>query len=369
MSIPGAVSINEYSTESADSSECSVDSCRNPLWAISNPGSCDVVPTLTGVRVEPESISIVAGRRGHIRIVAEFSNGSEADVTESGMLVSGDESTAEVASSSGGVVRGVVAGETWVDGVYQGYMARSTVTVLASTDVASVDWDVVFVLDLSVENLQISSKSLPANQSRFLRQYSWSYLLSPGIYWRAFRAIGDGISIDVFDDLVKQAQLSLSLHNEWDDDAGEDRFALVVTGDGNPYTYRTWTDTYADALFPYAYSDCALGDAMERAQTLLASARTASRKLVVVVTAGGETSCSPPAKTVATAIKTAGNKVAVITPLDSVGRTGTTIYSACSYPQTAYANLQEMASPGCFFGGRTWATMSSAFSRVLDDAF
>lgn len=370
-SLPGSVDLTEYACDPvATDSTCTSDPCRNPLWAIDHPDDCDNAPTLTGVRTEPENISIVAGRRGHIRVVAEFSNGTEADVTDAASLVVEDTGVAEVVSEADGVVRGLVVGEAWVDGAYGGYTARSTVTVLDSTDVDSVSWDVVFVLDLSAANHVISSRSLTATQSRVVRTFSGSELTAPGFYWRSNRPIGDGASIDVLDDLVKQAQLSLSLTNDWDDDEGNDRFALVVTGDGHPYVSSSWSSAYIEAPFAYAYSDCALGDAMERAQTLLASARTASRKLVVVFSAGTETSCAPPAKTVATAIKAVvDDKVAVITPLEAVSRTGTAIYSACSFPQTAYANLQEAASPGCFYGGRAWADVAAAFSQILDDAF
>lgn len=369
MSLPGTVTVTEYTCAStATGSSCSVDPCRNPMWAILHPDDC-TEPTLTGVRVEPENISIVAGRRGHIRVVAEFSNGTEADVTPEATLTADDAGAAEVVSSSEGVVRGLVAGEAYVDGAYEGYTARSTVTVLASTDVDSVTWDVVFVLDLSAANHVMASRSLTADASRVVRTFSGSEMVVPGFYWQSLRPIGDGASIDVFDDLIKQAQLPLSLANDWDDDAGDDRFALVVTGDGHPYVYQGWTDTYTTAPFAYAFADCALGEAMQLAQTLLASARAGSRKLIVVFTAGTETSCSPTAKSIATLVKAAGHKVAVVTPLESVSRTGTTIYSACSFPQTAYANLQEMASASCFKGGREWPDVSAAFSQLLDDAF
>ena len=370
MSLPGSVEITEYACDPvATESTCSVDLCRNPLWAIDHPDDC-TAPTLTAVRTEPESISIVAGRRGHIRVVAEFSNGTEADVTDDASLVAEDTGVAEVVSESEGVVRGLVAGEAFVDGAYGGYTARTTVSVLDSTDVDSVTWDVVFVLDLSAANHVMASRSLTATASRVVRSFSGSEMVVPGYYWQVLRPIGDGASIDVFDDLLKQAQLPLSLSNDWDDDPGDDRFALVVTGDGHPYVYQGWTDTYITAPFATAHADCALGDAMELAQTLIGTARTASRKLVVVFTAGTETSCSPSAKSVATAIKAVvGNKVAVVTPLEAVSRTGTTLYSACSYPQTAYANLQESASPGCFYGGRLWADVAAAFGPILDNAF
>lgn len=369
-SLPGSVDITEYACDPVvTESTCSVDLCRNPLWAIDHPDDC-TAPTLTAVRTEPESISIVAGRRGHVRVVAEFSNGTEADVTADASLVAEDTGVAEVVSASDGVVRGLVAGEAFVDGAYGGYTARTTVSVLDSTDVDSVTWDVVFVLDFSAANHVMASRSLTAAQSRVVRSFSGSEMVVPGYYWQALRPIGDGASIDVLDDLLKQAQLPLSLSNDWDDDEGADRFALVVTGDGHPYTYSSWSSEYLTAPFAYAFPDCALGDAMELAQALIASARTASRKLVVVFTAGGETSCSPSAKSVATAIKAVvGNKVAIVTPLESVSRTGTTLYSACSYPQTSYDNLQEMASPGCFMGGRLWADVSAAFGPILDNAF
>lgn len=369
MSLPGTVTIAELRCDPvATDSTCTVDLCRNPLWAIDHPDDC-TAPTLTAVRTEPENISIVAGRRGHVRVVAEFSNGAEADVTDAASLIAEDTGVAEVVSEADGVVRGLAAGEAYVDGAYGGFTARTTVSVLDSTDVDSVSWDVVFILDLAAANHVLSSRSQVAAASRVTQSFSGSEMTVPGYYWRALRPIGDGASIDVFDDLLKQAQLPLSLANDWDDDPGDDRFALVVTGDGNPYTYQGWTDTYMTAPFAFAHADCALGDAMELAEALLGTARPASRKLVVVFTAGSETSCSPSAKSVATTIKAAGNKVSVVTPLESVSRTGTAIYSACSYPQLAYDNLQEMSSPGCFSGGRAWANVAAAFGPILDNAF
>lgn len=368
--LPGEVSISEFRCDpEASEATCSVDPCRNPLYAIDHPDDCASAPTLSGVRVEPENISIVAGRRGHVRVIALFSNGTEAEVTEEASLIAEDSGVAEVVSEEYGVVRGLAEGEAYIDGAYGGYTARATATILASTDVASVLWDVVFVLDLSAANHVLASRSLAADESRVVREFSGSPTVLPSYYYRWSRPIGDGASIDIFDDLILSAQLPLSLTNDFDEDEGDDRFALVVTGDGHPYTYSSFSGDLTSAPFAYAYPDADLGGALSRASSLLSSARASARKLVVIFSAGTESRCSPSARSVATTIKTGGAKVFVISPLESVSRTGTTIYSSCSYPETAYSYLQSLASPGCFAGGKLWSDVPAAFSKMLDDAF
>lgn len=367
MSLPGSVTINTYS-QPAETSPHATYPCRNPLWAIEHPDDC-VEPTLSSIRVEPSSIEIVAGRRGHLRVVAVFSNGTEAQVTESSALMSPDDTIAEVVSQSEGVVRGGTEGQVVLTAAYRGQSATASVTVRSSDPVATTPWDVIFVLDQSAANFVMASRSQSATSSRVVRRFSGSSLMVPGYYWQPDRPVGEGVSIDIFDDLIKQAQMPLSVANTWDDDEGQDRFALVVTGSGDPYTYQSWTDSYVTAPFGEAYPDCALGDALERAQVLLASARSEALKLVVIFTAGLETSCSPSLRSVATTLKASGVKIAVITPVASSSRTGTTIFSPCSYPQTSYANLQTVASDGSFYGGRSWADTSAAFARVLIDAF
>lgn len=79
MSLPGSVTITEYSctTSGSGTLDCTANPCDNPLYALDNPTDCDAV--LSSLRIEPPSQTVVKGRAGLVRLVAHFADGREAD--------------------------------------------------------------------------------------------------------------------------------------------------------------------------------------------------------------------------------------------------------------------------------------------------
>lgn len=368
-SVPGSVEIAEYgctvsgsgsgsnsgsTTSGSSSGACSNDSCENPLYAIDHQDTCGSL-TVVSLRLEPENARVPAGRKCLIRTVAVFSDGQEANVTTEASYAVEDEDIAEHVDD--GVFLGHEVGVIWVEAVWRGVSTRGTLTVFDGTCVNAQPWDVVIVIDNA-----IGCYLLPNSPQMSYSTIPGAYTKVPHRYW--YRPGQNIRSIDLFDDQVIALQLAMSLKNTFEPtDPGNDRVAIVNTGDGLPYVHTAWTDTMVvsgiDVSAPLA--DCKLGVAFQKAQQLFAAGRADARKLMVVYTHGAESSCAPPARSVAYALQAAGVEVAIITPVS----TASDARSVCSYPQRVFENLEDMASPCLFFGDVQWNMATSYLAQVL----
>lgn len=328
--LPGCVTLTEYTCPTTDPAEelaCS-QACQNPFYAMDNPDTCDA-PTVTSLRIEPATVRAGVGRRGVYRVVAVFSDGRQGDVTGEATPVIADGAVASFLVN--GIVGGVAAGSTTLTAAWKGKTATATLSVFASTCAADQTWDVVFVLDQAVASYWFASRpSAPGC----------------GMYWR--RTAGRSDYVAEYGTAALALMLGMSLKNPWDDDAGTDRISVVVTGEGSPRVAVTWTDTVpAVTGLCQATTDSRLGDSLRAARTMLNSARSGATKLVVLLTSGSESACSPSARTAATELTDAGILVAVSTPL----HTGMpwVMYSPCTYPEQMLDYLESLATTGLVF--------------------
>jgi glutamate N-acetyltransferase/amino-acid N-acetyltransferase len=147
-------------------------------------------------------------------------------------------------------------------------------------------------------------------------------------------------------------------------DTGVDRLSVVLTGDGDPLTATTWSNSASSLTFTGHFSDVRLGQALQRAGTLLSSAVVGATKLVIVVTTSGGYGWSPSALSAATTLKAGGALVAVVTPLAATATT----FSACTYPQKAFAMMQSMATSGLFYGSQNVSGIGNTLGGILPDA-
>ena len=349
MPIPGSSTVLTYdcaSTATGPVCASQTDATRNPL------ANLDANPPVS-VRTEPSSVSVVAGRRAKIRVVATFTDGQEADVTS---LTTFNSPNATIAESLGsGFIAGRAEGAAYVEFSWGAFSGRVEVTVSAIGGVDDAPWDVVLVIDQS-----LGSSFFPYQDFE-----AWSSASSATptrqLYWHPTTQT----SIDLFDEILAQAQCALSIRNAQDPtDTGEDRLAVVLTGDGDPITATTWSNSASAITFTGHFADVRLGQALQRAGTLLSSALVGSTKLVIVVTASGGNGCSPSALSAATTLKGSGALVAVVTPLAATATT----FSACTYPQKAFAMMQSAATSGLFYGGVSVSEMGNKLGEILADA-
>ncbi len=345
MSLPGTVTITTYGcsttgSASESSGSCSSDPCVDPFYALANPTECDV--TVAALRIEPTTVDIVAGRLGKIRVIATFSSGQEADITDEARVYTQNDEIAEYVSD--GVLKANVEGAVWVEGIWEGLSARGTVTVTEEACVGAQGWDVCVVLDQSVGTAYLPYRRPGLDPEQL-------YL----------RRVPLDNRVDYFDEILLSLQLSMSLQNEYQpDDPGNDRISIVLTSDGEPTVAQGWTSALTVLASHGQYSEARVGRALQRAQYLMTSARTTARKLVVLITNGGEWGCNPTALSVALQLQTAGIAVAVVTPVSA----NNGFFSACSYPQSAFAYLQSCASPCLFYGGLTFAGLTNALGDI-----
>ena len=349
MPIPGTSTVLTYdcpTTSTGPACASQTDATRNPL------ANTDANPAVS-VRLEPSSVTTLAGRRAKIRVIATFEDGQEADVTT---LCTFNSPNAAIAESLGlGFIAGRAAGAAFVEFSWGAFSGRVEVTVLAIGCVDDAPWDVVLVIDQS-----LGSSFFPYQDFE-----AWNSATSTSpirqLYWHPTTQT----SIDLFDEILAQAQSALSLRNSADTtDVGADRLAVVLTGDGDPLTATTWSNSASNLTFTGHFADVRLGQALQRAGTLLSSALEGSTKLVIVVSATGGNGCSPSALSAATTLKSGGALVAVVTPLAA----NATTYSACTYPQRAFAMMQSMSTSGLFYGGVSVSEMGNKLGEILADA-
>lgn len=333
--LPGCVTLTEWTCPETTETEATTcdQLCRNPLYAIDHEDECDAVPTLSQVRLEPSPVRAAVGRRGAYRVVAVFSNGQQADVTSEATAVISDSSVATVLSK--GVVKGVAAGTATVTVAWEGRTATGTIQTFASECASDDTWDVVLVLDQAVASFWFASRASAPGC---------------GVYWR--RSVGASDYVAEYAGIATALALGMSLKNPWDSDAGADRLSIIATGNGSPRVTTTWTDTLpVVSSLNQATTDSRLGESLRMARSLLNSARSGAKKLVVLFTAGSESVCAPNARTAATELTDSGAYVAVVTPLHS--GLPWTVFSPCTYPEDAQTYLESIATEGLYFSDPT----------------
>jgi len=326
-SLPGCVTLTEWPCETEEDDACVINSCDNPFFAIENQDDCGAL-TVTSVRVEPASLQVAEGRRGLFRVVAVFSDGREGDVTASADLQMQDSTIASILTP--GVVGGLNADTTVLNVAWKGLTASAVVEVTENS-CSGISWDVVLVMDQATAAFWFSSRP---------------YAAGCGIYWRP--SSGSSGYVAEYGSAALALMLAMSLKNPWDSDAGGDRIAIVVTGDGEPVVYTTWTDTIPSVTgLCQMKVDSRLGEALEVAQSVLESARSDASKMVVLYTAGSEAGCSPSARSMMNSL--GGDNVfrAVVTPVNI--SMPWTMFSPCTYPETAYDYLESLPTSGLFF--------------------
>lgn len=85
-----------------------------------------VAPTLVGLEIDPPQIAVAAGASVQVRAIGSFFGGVVADVTDDVTFTTGDPLVAEV---SGGLLEGLMEGETTLVADLQGLMATAPVEV------------------------------------------------------------------------------------------------------------------------------------------------------------------------------------------------------------------------------------------------
>jgi len=366
MAIPGSSELSSVTCATTDGSGggttggvttgggfCPDAACDNPLYRYDHQTECGSL-TLVSLRLEPASIAVPKGRVGVVRVIAQFSTGQEADVTLESVVNTADTDTA--AYQGDGVVYGADQGITTIRGVWQGRTADGTVSVTDSACQSAVPWDVVFVLDQAVGNYFFRSTRFNPGTGAYFTRYTPA--VSP--------------YIDLYDWFTLSMQMGMDLTSSWNPNAtGNDRVAIVVTGDGTPATLpgsggTPWSSSVRTTSAIGILGASRLGAAVDRARTIMDGARPEARKLIVVLTHAGETDCTPTALAECAAAKADGLEVAIVTP---VAASHVEFFSSCSYPLTVFEYLQSCASPCLFMSGNSkWWAAGSTLTNLLQTA-
>lgn len=357
MSLPGSVELTQATscaTSPATGGACLTDQetlCLDPFYALANPDACTEI-SVSALRLEPADIETVVGRRACTRVIATFSNGKEADVTDLAEIDTESDDTAEHLGD--GVVQGRAAGEVWVEATWNGFAARGTATVNAADCRNTTAFDVVLVLDTNVV-AGFEPVAVTLNGATVVDAY-WRPTPAAGTDWEFSERLRS---------IARAFQVSLSLKNTWDTtDTGNDRIAILATGPRGVLEISGWTDTVVDVqVNSLLGGQC--GKALVAAQALHAAGRSSATKLVVLVTTGAETSCNPSIAVAAGDLDTAGIKVAIVTPTAS----NSTMVSGCNNPTLVFAYLLgSCTADDLFKAGATNANVLGKMGDVIGSA-
>lgn len=342
MNLPGSIVATEGSCAvSGTSTDCYTSQellCFNPCYALAHEDACGAV-TVTALRLEPEDSEVATGRRCVVRVVATFSNGREADVTQEAELDTENDSVA--AYLDDGMVRGVAAGSCWIEATWGGRSCRGTVTVAAGSTAVL---DMVLVLDTRV------LAELGGVHTRSDAGFDSYYLPTPVAY-------SEGLAY-----LARAAQGALALTTTLDpDESGGDRVAIVATGPSGTLAVSGWSTSLVDVELT-ALQGGRVGKAIEAAETLMDSARSTANKAILVVTSGQESACNPSLSVSAASAINAGSKLAIVSPIAA----DTTIEAACSSGTPLFEYLQAATSQTCLFvGGAVNATVALKIHQAV----
>lgn len=318
------------------------NSCRNPLYAFEHQDTCGTL-VISSLAATPAEQTLSLGRSGYVQAIVTFDDGRSADVTGEASFASSDSGI--VVSLGGGLFEGVAAGTAIVTAIWGGKTAMATLNVTAAGCVDDQPWDVVVVAD---------DGDVWIDGGRYIPGIGGSTRV------RAFRRAASTAATAYPADIL-QLMLSMDLLDSGEITAA-DGFALggwnpiaypsgiggTRTGSDRIWTGTEWTNQVTMApCFINAQGDTGrkLADA---AQILIGSGRPGARKLVVLYSTGGETTCNPGLTAAGNVLHANGILLAVVTPLTE---SDSNVVSPCEQIP-AYAVLGALPSTPClFFGG------------------
>lgn len=332
-SVPGHVIVDQCSSDVG--SKCGDDwfsSCRNPLYALDNPGECGLL-TVSSISIDPGLVSIAEERSGAIRVIATFSDGRTADVTGESDIATSDITVSR--SLGGGILTGEKVGQAVLTASWKSKLAQGQVRVFDNVCVQSQPWDVVVVADegMVFSSIYRASKNGPVRADKRMP--------SNARFGYSAR--------------IMALQLSMDLLDPGDFVAGEGWDGSTIPmglGGSRVGRDRIWAGRWTQYV---AYDPNVAGDEgdtgakLMRAFEIHQGGRVDARKLVVLLSTGGETACNPGIAAACAALRNADIEVVVITPLRSTDP----VYNACASTQstlvTAHSVLSDAASSPCLF--------------------
>jgi len=332
-------------------------SCRNPLYALDHPDECDSGSlAVSELSLTPATMTIPAGRGGYVQAIAHFNDGRSADVTGETAFTSAD--TGVVIALGKGLLDGVAPGTTTITGIWNGKLAVATVTVEAAACIAAVPWDVVVVADdgsVWVEAPVFTIRNEASVRARALRRFQSN---ARDVYPAAILQLM--LSMDLLD-AGTVAAADGYVAGGWNQVSLPEGIGGSREGNDRIWTGSEWS-SYVDMRPCFLNAGGDTGKAlMDAAQILLGSGRPGARKLVVLYSAGAESSCSPSIRSAANVVVGNAIDLAVVTPLRS---TNAEVVSPCDLIPT-HVVLSEIPSATCFFFDGGAMSSSGVFGAIL----
>ena len=334
-SVPGQVVIDQcVETSTGQCGDDWYSSCRNPLYALDHPTECGLL-TVASIALDPGLVSIAEERSGAVRVIATFSDGRTADVTGESSIATSDTSVSR--SLGGGILTGEAVGQAVLTASWRSKLAQGQVVVFDNVCVQSQPWDVVVVADEGMVYGSINRASVT------------------GGVVRAFKRLPSNARFG-YSAALLSLQLSMDLLDPGDYVAGEGWDGSTTPmglGGARAGNDRIWAGRWSQYVEStpnvVAGAEGDTGAQLMKAFEIHQGGRVDARKIVVLLSTGGETICNPGISAACAALRNADIEVVVITPLRSTDP----VYNACASDQstlvTAHSVLADSASSDCLF--------------------
>lgn len=332
-SIPGKVVVDQCSDAASHCGDDWYSSCRNPLYALDNPGECGLI-TVSSIALDPALVSIAEERSGTVRVIATFSDGRTADVTGESSVATSDATVSR--SLGGGILTGESVGQAVLTASWRSKLAQGQVVVFDNVCVQSQPWDVVVVADEGMVFGSIFRASL-TGPVRALKR-----LPSTARFGYSARILALQLSMDLLDpgDFVGG--------EGWDGSTTPMGLGGLRAGRDRIWAGR-WSQYVTTDPNVVAGDEGDTGAKLARAFEIHQGGRVDARKIVVLLSTGGETECTPGIAAACAALTNAGIEVVVITPLRSTDPVYNACASTASTLVTAHSVLAAAASSDCLF--------------------
>jgi len=317
FNITTAPCLTPCATNDSDDKSKNPPECEDPLFAADNPTICTDnngnVVTIEGLRIVPTEATVEVGKTSPFRAYLDFSDGRVKDMTDTVVWSTGNGTVASIAQVTG-YATGLSEGSTTVTAVFRTYFAFAQLNVEAECISLPVDFAVVIDRSGSMDAVG------PDGRTRME-----SALIATQAFIANVNYSKDQVALISFsgtlDDIQQPTvrECNNTIHTTLTDVQSDVESALASVGIVKPCDVTDAT-TGRHKLTCLTYIGCALQAAYDELTSV--RARADARKCCILLSDGGNNSCSIDPQDVADQMKAENFAVAVIAlavPEDEIG--------------------------------------------------
>ncbi len=313
------------------------NTCLNPLYAYDHQDECGLV-TVDHIEIAPKDQILAVGRGGCIYVLAVFTDGRTAYITNESLVSIGDATKASYIG--GGVVFGLTAGATSLFATWRGRTAIGSLIIEENVCTDSRPKDVVVIVNYGELTVY---RQVPIREGSWLGGRRLPYERLPG------ETLDMGSSGSMIGSMVAGMDLMWTGYENdwWLGSAAATMVDSIHTGTDRIWNGSKWINTWDRTnLFPTTYPTG--GQSILAGLAVALTGRPGSRKVIIFASTGAEVSCGNPDTQIlgaADLCRASDVELFIVTPL----RTSDGNYFApCDMPRLALDVLAQAVTGPCY---------------------